>query len=155
MCYPNTSYTRNWAPSKASPHDLHPKRCRNPPRDPTLHPKSPGAPLVWIGRTWFQTAWWSPHAARQWAFPSASVWHLCLAEPPLPPGTTRILWPLPLFWFLSPSGSSRVAMCYSSSAMLLVFGTLEQVLMNLKHATHITRAILIAQSKSYEWTTFT
>jgi len=56
-CYPNTSYTRNWAPNKASSHDLHPKRCKNPPRDPTLHLKIPGAPLVLLGRTWFLTTW--------------------------------------------------------------------------------------------------
>ncbi|QCE06389.1 hypothetical protein DEO72_LG9g1401 [Vigna unguiculata] len=81
-CYPNTSYTRNSAPNKASPHDLHPKRCRNPPRHPTLHPKPPGAPLVSLGETWFQTAWWVSHAARRQAPASASA-------TPLSPGETN------------------------------------------------------------------
>jgi len=39
--------------------------CINPPRDPTLHPKSPAAPLMLLGRTWFQTAWRAPHAAKR------------------------------------------------------------------------------------------
>jgi len=72
-CYPNTSYTRNWGPTKASPHDLHPKRCRNPPRDPTLHPKLPGAPLPSLGGTWIQTTWHTPHAARRHTLSRAST----------------------------------------------------------------------------------
>jgi len=40
------------------------------------------------------------------------------------------------FGSLSLEGSSRVARRHTNSAMLLVFGTLEQVLKNLKHAIH-------------------
>jgi len=29
-CYPNTSYTRNWVPNKASHQDIHPTLCRIP-----------------------------------------------------------------------------------------------------------------------------
>jgi len=39
-------------PAKASHHDLHPKLCRNPPHDPTPHPRPPGAPLMSLGGTW-------------------------------------------------------------------------------------------------------
>jgi len=70
-CYPNTSYTRNWGPSKASPHDLHPKRCKNPPCDPTLHPKPPSAPLTSLGGTWIQTDWQTPHVAMRHTFSKA------------------------------------------------------------------------------------
>jgi len=52
-------------PIKASHHDLSPKLCRNPPHDPTLHPKPCGAPLALLGRTLFQTTWWSPLVARR------------------------------------------------------------------------------------------
>jgi len=51
-------------PAKASHHDLHPKLCRIPPRDQTLHPKPSGAPLASLGGTWFQTACRTRHAAR-------------------------------------------------------------------------------------------
>jgi len=40
-------------PAKASHHDLHPKLCRNSPRDPTLHPKTHGTPLTLLCETWF------------------------------------------------------------------------------------------------------
>jgi len=58
-------------PGKESHNETHPKQCRNPPHESSLHPKSLGAPLMSQGGTWFQTAWWESHTTNHHA-PSSS-----------------------------------------------------------------------------------
>jgi len=82
----------------------------NPPRDPTLHLKPLGAHLMLLGKTWIQTAWQTPHAARRHtlfrastkslllggitfsarrhAFQASLVFPYHLAAHPKPPGNT-------------------------------------------------------------------
>ena len=66
---------------KASHHDLHPKQCRNPPLNPTIHPKPSGTQshVVWCLLVLL------PHQFH-------------LTELTVPPSATHVQWPLPLFY---------------------------------------------------------
>jgi len=63
-----------------------------------MHPKPLSAPLASLGGTWFQIAWRISRAARRQAPSKTSATQFRLAGPTLPLGTTRVQWPLSLFW---------------------------------------------------------
>jgi len=107
-----------WSPTKASYHDLHPKLCRNPPRDPTLHPKPPGAPLASLGGLGSRPPHGplTPPGAKR--LPMLLPHRSRLAEPTLLPGAMHVQWPLPLFWvaiawrLVRAPSTMPVAQCY-------------------------------------------
>jgi len=66
-CYPNTSYTRNWAPNQSIASWTSPKTVLKFSSRTNSAPKPPGAPLASPCETWFQTAWRASHTVRRQA----------------------------------------------------------------------------------------
>jgi len=134
-------------PAKAPHQDTHPKLCRNPPLEPTLHQKPPDTPLTSLGKTWFQTAWRTSHTARRQTPSIASV-------ALLPPGRTHTaakrhahaVATATVFGYLSPGGLPSAARRHTISAMLLVSG-----ISNRSQGTPITHyaKITIFQTSCY------
>ena len=133
-CYHNASYTRNWAPNKASHENLHPKLCR--------------ILLVIQFSTWNRLAPRSNHLAKIgsrslgralgvagchpiefWSMPNFTT-HRLTRPLSSPSASSRILLQSSL-WGLSLGSLHRSVRCHTVIDNLLVFGTLEYVPMNL------------------------